>query len=100
MHYLTDVRLDIANPIDDIRHHDSVGASATTPSDHIALTPAAFVKEESLMRNLAHERVRIDRYAQGKVTSNVVTSENEDETYVADERSRNDYFPAEAGHQP
>ncbi|OXR40751.1 hypothetical protein B7C42_07175 [Nocardia cerradoensis] len=95
---LTGVRFDIANSADDIRYYDSVGASASTSGDHIALAPSAFADEESLMRNLVHERVHIDQYAQGKVTNNLVTNELEDEAYAADERFWNDYLSGKAGH--
>ncbi|MGW5517872.1 hypothetical protein [Nocardia africana] len=40
----------------------------------IARAPSAFADEQSLMRNLVHERVHIDQHAQEKVTNNLVTN--------------------------
>lgn len=81
---LRGVRVDVANSPDDIRYFDTMEASASTSPGHIALAPGAFADEETLLRNLVHERVHIDQYEQGRV-SMAVTKELEDEAYAADE---------------
>lgn len=48
------------------------------------------------MRNLVHERVHIDQYAQGRVSSNV-TQELEDEAYAADELFWQNYVAGKGG---
>lgn len=93
---LEGIRVDVASSPDDIRYYDYMGASASTAPGHIALAPGAFVDEETLMRNLVHERVHIDQYAQGRVSSNV-TQELEDEAYAADELFWQNYVAGKGG---
>ncbi|MGV9679422.1 WXG100-like domain-containing protein [Nocardia sp. NPDC003482] len=81
---LRGVRVDVANSAEDIRYYDMMGASASTGPGHIALAPSAFADEEALLRNLVHERVHIEQYAQGRIGS-AVADELESEAYRADE---------------
>ncbi len=89
---LDGVRWDIANSDDDVRFYDSMQASASSNGNHIALAPSAFVDEESLMRNLVHERVHVDQYLAGRITGPDSTDEMEDEAYAIDEQFWKNYL--------
>jgi hypothetical protein len=89
---LAGVRVDVADSADDIRYYDMMQASASTGPGHIALAPSAFADEETLMRNLVHERVHIDQYQQGRVVGTGVTQQLEEEAYTADEKFWNNYL--------
>ncbi|WP_019929064.1 DUF4157 domain-containing protein [Nocardia sp. BMG111209] len=93
---LRGVRVDVAGSADDVRYFDTMQASASTAPGHIALAPSAFADEETLMRNLVHERVHIDQYADGRVGSSV-TRQLEDEAYTADEEFWNRYTAGSQG---
>ncbi|WP_238845984.1 eCIS core domain-containing protein [Nocardia terpenica] len=93
---LQGVRVDVASAADDVRYFDMMQASASTAPEHIALAPAAFVDEETLMRNLVHERVHIDQYRDGRVGSGM-TQLLEDEAYKADERFWDNYIAGKKG---
>ncbi|MFD0366247.1 DUF4157 domain-containing protein [Nocardia sp. GCM10030253] len=81
---LRGIRVDVADSADDVRYFDYMEASASTGPGHIALAPSAFADEQTLLRNLVHERVHIEQYQQGRVGSGV-TRELEEEAYAADE---------------
>ncbi|WP_327097353.1 DUF4157 domain-containing protein [Nocardia vinacea] len=93
---LTGIRVDVANSADDVRYFDYMEASASTAPGHIALAPSAFADEQTLLRNLVHERVHIDQYTQGRVGTGV-TRELEDEAYAADEAFWQRYLAGKKG---
>jgi hypothetical protein len=87
---LEGVDVNIANTPEDVRYYDFMGGSASTglgPDGRINvnLAPAAFADEESLMRNLVHERVHVDQHRDGRAGGTDSISELEDEAYDADE---------------
>ncbi|MFQ6331609.1 hypothetical protein ACLMAL_36565 (plasmid) [Nocardia sp. CWNU-33] len=93
---LRGIRVDVANSADDVRYFDSMEASASTAPGHIALAPSAFADEQTLLRNLVHERVHIEQYQQGRVGTGV-TSALEDEAYAADEAFWQRYLAGKKG---
>ncbi|WP_433665590.1 eCIS core domain-containing protein [Nocardia sp. CA-128927] len=93
---LRGVRVDVANSADDVRYFDSMEASASTAPGHIALAPSAFADEQTLLRNLVHERVHIEQYEQGRVGLGV-TRELEEEAYRADEEFWQRYLTGKTG---
>lgn len=80
---LRDVAVEVADDPDVIRYLDYVGAMARTDALGIQLGPAAFVDEETLVRALAHERVHVTQYREGRVDTD--TQRLEDEAYAAED---------------
>lgn len=81
---LDGVDLQIVTTADDIGYLDFQGAVARTDALGVQLGPAAFQDEETLVRTLAHERIHVEQYRQGRVDSN--TGPLEDEAYQAEQR--------------
>ncbi|GAA2709533.1 WXG100 family type VII secretion target [Micromonospora olivasterospora] len=80
---LDGVDVQVVTMPDDITYLDFTGAIARTDPLGVQLGPAAFQDEETLVRTLAHERVHVEQYRQGRVDS--VTGPLEDEAYAAEE---------------
>lgn len=69
--------VEIITSADDIGYLDFKGAVARTDPMGIQLGPAAFQDEETLVRTLAHERIHVEQYRQGRVNTNTDPLENE-----------------------
>ncbi|MFC8047863.1 DUF4157 domain-containing protein [Nocardia sp. NPDC057353] len=78
------VEINIATSPDDVRYYDAMEASASTHENSINLGPSAFADEESLVRNLIHERVHVEQYRDGRVGQMESLRDLEDEPYAAD----------------
>ncbi|MGW6623750.1 WXG100-like domain-containing protein [Nocardia sp. NPDC055002] len=81
---LDGVEIIVAKAPDDVRYYDSMGASASTHENSVNLAPSAFADEESLVRNLIHERAHVEQFRDGR-TGSSATKQLEDEAYAADE---------------
>ncbi|MEU3015385.1 eCIS core domain-containing protein [Nocardia asteroides] len=81
---LEGVQVVIAKSPDDVRYYDSMQASASAHENSINLAPSAFADEESLVRNLIHERTHVEQFRDGRVGSSASVRELEDEAYAAD----------------
>lgn len=77
------VNVEVVDDPEVIRYLDLVEAMARTDAVGIQLGPAAFVDEETLVRTLAHERVHVTQYQQGRVDSD--TERLEAEAYAAED---------------
>ncbi|MFD4444451.1 hypothetical protein ACFWPK_32210 [Nocardia sp. NPDC058519] len=82
---LEGVEVLVANAPDDVRYYDSMLASASTHENSINLAPSAFADEESLVRNLIHEREHVEQFRDGRIEGSATIKQLEDEAYAADE---------------
>ncbi|WP_067712048.1 hypothetical protein [Nocardia yamanashiensis] len=94
---LEGIEINIASSPEDVRYYDYQQASASTQSGSINFAPATFADEESLVRNIIHERVHIDQYREGRVVGSGVTKALEDEAYAADQAFWEKYLARKGG---
>ncbi|MEV4758011.1 hypothetical protein AB0J86_23245 [Micromonospora sp. NPDC049559] len=81
---LDGVNLEIIESSDDAAYLDFAQAAARTDDKGIQLGPAAFQDEETLVRTIAHERVHVDQYREGRIST--LTGPLEDEAYAVEDR--------------